>query len=96
MQSPATITVQGNGSHNNAAVNQPTDVTVRLPKVDVPIFPGNIFEWESFRDQFKSMVHDSPSLSAVQKLVYLQRQLEEDTAELLRNTPISAANYASA
>ena len=73
--------------------HQHLDQAVRLPRIELPTFDGNLLEWESFRDQFRSMVHECPSIGKVQKLLYLQRHLTGSAAELLRNTPITEANY---
>ena len=61
-----------------AAVPQTTSSvqpSVRLPKIELPTFSGNILEWESFRDQFKALVDSCNSLSNVQKLMYLTSHL---------------------
>ena len=54
---------------------------VRLPKLDVPTFSGNILNWTSFWEQFRISVHDRTSLSDSEKLVYLQQSLKGGTAK---------------
>ena len=51
---------------------------VKLPKLDVPTFDGNILHCRSFWEQF---VHDRPSLSGPEKLVYLQQSLKNGSAK---------------
>ena len=46
---------------------------VRLPKLDVPTFDGNLLNWRSFWEQFRISVHDRAHLSDSEKLVYLQQ-----------------------
>ena len=44
---------------SNSAIAELTctlDPTVRLPRVELPTFNGDLLQWESFRDQFRSMV----------------------------------------
>lgn len=54
---------------------------VKLPKLDVPIFDGNILHWRSFWDQFCISVHDRAHLSDAEKLVYLQQSLKGASAK---------------
>ena len=43
---------------------------VRLPKLDVPTFDGNILNWRSFWEQFRISVHDRTHLSDSEKLFF--------------------------
>ena len=53
---------------------------VKLPKLDVPTFDGNILHWRSFWEQFSISVHDRSHLSNSEKLVYLQQSLKGGSA----------------
>lgn len=39
-----------------------------LPRIELSIFKGAYDEWVPFYDKFRSIIHDDPSLSNVQKL----------------------------
>ena len=54
---------------------------VKLPKLDVPTFDGNIMNWRSFWEQFRVSVHDRKTLSNLEKLVYLQHSLKGGAAK---------------
>ena len=54
---------------------------VKLPKLDVPKFDGNILNWRSFWEQFCVAVHDRTYLSDSEKLVYLQQSLKGGSAK---------------
>ena len=54
---------------------------VKLPKLDVPTFNGNILNWKSFWEQFCVSVHDRTNLSTSEKLVYLQHALKDGSAK---------------
>ena len=54
---------------------------VRLPKLEVPSFDGNILNWRSFWEQFGISVHDRTHLSDSEKLVYLQQSLKGGSAK---------------
>ncbi|XP_060800708.1 uncharacterized protein LOC132901847 [Amyelois transitella] len=47
---------------------------VRLPKITIPIFSGKYSEWSSFKDLFKSLIHNNSALDDVQRLHYLKTQ----------------------
>ena len=60
----------------------PSDIKgVKLPKLEVPTFDGNILHWKCFGEQFCISVHDHPSLSDSEKLVYLQHALKDGSAK---------------
>ena len=54
---------------------------VKLPKLDVPTFDGNILNWRAFWEQFSVSVHDRAMLSHSEKLVYLQQSLKGGSAK---------------
>ena len=55
---------------------------VKLPKLDVPTFDGNILNWRSFWEQYSISVHDRAHLSDSEKLVYLQQSLKGGSAKV--------------
>ena len=70
---------------------------VKLPKLDVPVFNGNILNWRSFWDQFTVSVHDCHSLSNAEKLVYLQQALRGGSAKgAIEGLSRSGDNYEEA
>jgi len=65
---------------------------VKLPRLDLPKFSGNMLEWTSFHDLFKSMVHVQP-ISNAQKLHYLKTSLTGEAATLIHSIEVTDANY---
>ena len=53
---------------------------VKLPKLDVPRFDGNVLNWSSFWEQFCISLHNQPNFSDSEKLVYLQQAIKESPA----------------
>ena len=53
---------------------------MKLLKLDVPTFDGNILNWKCFWEQFCISVHDCSSLSDSEKLVHLQHVLKDGSA----------------
>ena len=50
---------------------------VKLPKIDVPTFKGNIMEWQSFWEQFDVSVHSRSQLTDPERLAYLRQALKD-------------------
>ena len=74
---------------------QPTKCTqIELPKIIIPTFSGKYVEWITFRDLFLSLIHNNANLDNVQKMHYLKSYLTGEAEQLLRQIPISEANYA--
>lgn len=71
-------------------------VEVRLPKLELPTFDGNLDEWLSFRDLFVAAVHDNTGLTGAQKLQYLKASVKGEAALLLQSVSITNDNYEQA
>lgn len=70
--------------------NQPD---IRLPRLEIPQFSGNLEEWISFRDIFENAIHKNSSISKAQKLTYLRSYLTGEAAGHIATLVISDANY---
>ena len=58
----------------------PTSYGVRLPKLDVPTFNGDILNQRTFKEQFCIAIHDCTHFSDGEKLAYLRHALKYSTA----------------
>ena len=83
-------------SAQQAAETKAPAVEVRLPKLELPTFDGNLDEWLSFRDLFVAAVHDNSGLTGAQKLQYLKASVKGDAAILLQSVSITNDNYEQA
>ncbi len=54
---------------------------VKLPKLDVPTYDGNILNWTTFWEQFTVAVHGHSSLSDTEKFAYLRHAVKSGTAK---------------
>ena len=54
---------------------------VKLPKLEVPKFDGNILNWITFWEQFNVSVYQCTTLSDTEKLVYLHHSLKDGSAK---------------
>ncbi|XP_076397901.1 uncharacterized protein LOC143266156 [Megachile rotundata] len=81
-------------SGSSAAVHKYPEVV--LPPITLPTFSGETLEWESFRDRFRSLIHDNDRLSELQKLQYLKGALRGEAARVVEATPTMEGCYAGA
>jgi hypothetical protein len=81
----------GSSGSSSSVSSHPREV--RLPRLDVPHFDGNLLEWVTFRDMFISMVGNSTSLSPGQKLAHLKSVLNGEPLRLINSLLICDANY---
>ena len=52
---------------------------VRLPKIQLRSFGGNVMKWMSFWESFQSTIHENSELSDIEKLNHLNSLLEHFT-----------------
>ncbi|XP_055633359.1 uncharacterized protein LOC129773739 [Toxorhynchites rutilus septentrionalis] len=78
---------------NPDASMQGTFEHVRLPQIKLQTFTGDIDEWLSFRDLFKSLIHNKTDLPDVEKLHYLKDCLQGEPKSLIDPLQITAGNY---
>ena len=59
-------------SSDPATMPTATNKGVKLPKLNVSTFDGDVLHWKQFWEQFKVSVHDHSDLFEAEKVVYLQ------------------------
>lgn len=69
---------------------------VKLPKLILPHFGGNLMKWPSFWDSYESAVHKNPELSDIDKFNYMRSLLEHNAYEAISGLTLSSANYKEA
>ena len=62
----------------------------------LPKFKGDVMAWTAFWDSYKSSVHDSRSISAIDKFNYLKLLLEGPASRCIEGLLITEDNYGSA
>jgi len=67
---------------------------IKLPKLAVPTFNGDVLKWAVFWERFRSIIHDNSKLDNHEKLTYLRQAITDpDAAQLLSTTTISPGQY---
>ena len=95
-KSLTTVISANNDETMNNTVNAQAHPDFKLPRLSLPIFDGNLKEWQSFFDIFTSTVHENTSLSAAQKFKYLKGQLRSPALDLIRHFRVDDNSYIEA
>ena len=69
---------------------------VKLPKLSIKKFNGDLTKWVTFWDSFDSSIHSNLSLSNADKFNYLNSFLELTAAESIAGLTLTSANYEKA
>lgn len=69
---------------------------VKLPKLTLRKFNGDLTSWSTFWDSFKSSIHENSELSSIDKFIYLNSLLEGPAAAAVAGLTLSEANYEEA
>ena len=68
----------------------------KLPKLFLNKFKGNVTQWASFWDSYKTAVHENPVLSTIDKFNFLNSLLEGVAARSIQGLSLTSDNYSSA
>ena len=66
---------------------------VRLPKLTLRTFNGDVTTWMTFWDSYESAVHNGDDLSDIDKFNYLRSLLERTAYEAISGLTLTSANY---
>lgn len=66
---------------------------VKLPKIQLNKFSGDIRDFPSFKDMFDALVHSNNSIPPVEKFNYLRSSLEGTPLDLIKRLNASSDNY---
>ena len=69
---------------------------VKLPKLTIQPFKGDLTAWTTFWDSYKAAIHDNTSLSDVNKFNYLRSLLQGPALDAVSRLTLTAANYKEA
>ena len=72
------------------------ETKIRLPKITLKKFNGDITSWTSFWDSFESSIHLNSELTDIDKFNYLRSLLEHSALEAISGLTLSSVNYEEA
>jgi hypothetical protein len=71
----------------------PASSSIKLPKMKLEPFTGNVEGWSRFWEQFQSSIDQNPSVSQIDKHVFLRGYLEGEPKRLVDGIPVTADSY---
>ena len=74
----------------------PRSPHVKLPKLSLKKFGGDLTKWTTFWDTFESAIHQNPTLTNIDKFSYLNSLLESTASEAVDGLTLTSANYEEA
>ncbi|PFX17050.1 hypothetical protein AWC38_SpisGene18645 [Stylophora pistillata] len=66
---------------------------LKLPKLELPKFDGDVLKFQNFWDQFEVAIHDNDNVPSVQKFTYLRSVLEGIAYHTIEGFEVTSANY---
>ncbi|XP_064456921.1 uncharacterized protein LOC135367560 [Ornithodoros turicata] len=85
---------QRQAAGGNSTVETSTNAmrtAVKLPKLEIPKFNGDLRNWNSFWDQFDSTINRNQSINKIDKFKYLRSYLTDKAA--ISGLSLTAGNY---
>lgn len=66
---------------------------IKLPKITLPKFNGDVSSWPSFYELYNTLIHNNSQLLSIEKYQYLISSLSGETIHVVSNLPLSAEHY---
>lgn len=79
-----------------ANVDKSPLVQLKMDRVQLPTFSGDLTQWIAFRDQYLELVYDNNTLSPITKFYQLKGHLRGMALEAMNGFKMSAADYDTA
>ncbi|XP_050547611.1 uncharacterized protein LOC126909236, partial [Daktulosphaira vitifoliae] len=73
-----------------------TNRRVKLPVIPLPTFSGRYDEWLTFRDTFRSMIHDNKDIDEIEKFHHLRAALKGEAGKVIMSLETTDDNYSIA
>lgn len=84
--------LKGTRDTDNASTTSKERSEVKLPRLELPKYSGDLTEWQSFWDRFEALV-DQSELPDISKFSYLQSLLQGEALSVIQGLALSSANY---
>ena len=81
-------------SNRTPSVSQ--EAKVKLPKLELPKFDGDIINWRGFWDQFQVAIHENETIAEIDKFTYLKSFLSNSALSAISGLSLNSANYKEA
>jgi len=83
-------------THNSSQLSNSNSSQLRLPKLNLPIFTGNLELWISFINLFDATIHNNNDMSPVLKFQYLLSVIQGEPLNHIKSLSLTSENYSIA
>ena len=83
-------------SRQRSPAEEVSSCAVKLPKLTLKEFDGDVTTWGTFWDSFESAIHGNPKLSAIDKINYIHSHVKGSAAEAIAGLALTSSNYEEA
>ena len=83
-------------SISNTIPSVSQDAKVKLPKLELPNFDGDIINWRGFWDQFQVAIHENKTIAEIDKFTYLKSFLSNSALSAISGLSLISTNYKEA
>lgn len=94
-ENPEDIIMIGDPAISTDAADQGA-AGIKIGSIEIPVYTGNLEEWESFRDLFEFLVHKSKRLNKTVKFHQLRTHLKGQALDTIRGYQVTGTNYDAA
>ena len=92
-----TVSAQIASTHiSTSSQSEAVSPRVKLPKLELKRFDGDVTKWCTFWDTFEASIHNNTSIATIDKFNYLISLLEKVASEAIACLSITTANYEEA
>lgn len=84
---------QSSSSSSSGLINHTKSNVLFKPKLDVPLFDGNIASWADFKSLFDNLVHSAEHITPVSKLQFLRTRLKGEALSIVARYALTDVNY---
>ena len=91
--STANVTITDTCRAATAVAPVAPSATIRLPPIKLEPFSGDIETWARFWEQFKQPIDNDPSLTTINKHIFLRGYLEDEPKQLVEGIAVVAETY---
>lgn len=87
-----TVKLENSKGTSETSHNAPMQMSSKLPKLNLPLFDGDILQWQQFWDHFSSNI-DQRNISDVDKLLYLKSSVRGEAKKTIDGFETTNKNY---
>lgn len=78
---------------SSSKVASTSSPSLKMPKIELPKFNGDLGEWYSFKAQYDNVVHSQKGYTGIQKFCYLRSYLAKEALAIVDQYEQTDANY---